>query len=176
MQIGLIIIAITVILIILIYNKLVNLKNNIKKSKSGIDVYLQQRFDLIPNLIEVTKEYMKYESSTLEKITNLRTVYNRNKDMDSIKQLNQEYNTIMADIENYPELKAGEQFLKLQKTLIKVESQLQAARRIYNAEVNVYNNKVQMFPSNIIAAIFSFTEEELFEAEDGKRNNIDVRY
>lgn len=175
MQIGLIIIAITVILIILIYNKLVNLKNNIKKSKSGIDVYLQQRFDLIPNLIEVTKEYMKYESSTLEKITNLRTVYNRNKDMDSIKQLNQEYNTIMADIENYPELRAGEQFLKLQKTLIKVEGQLQAARRIYNMDVTKYNIKISTFPNNIIAKLFNFKEEELFElGEDVEKINVEI--
>ena len=175
MQIGLIIIAITVILIILIYNKLVNLKNNIKKSKSVIDVYLQQRFDLIPNLIEVTKEYMKYESSTLEKITNLRTVYNRNKDMDSIKQLNQEYNTIMADIENYPELRAGEQFLKLQKTLIKVEGQLQAARRIYNMDVTKYNIKISTFPNNIIAKLFNFKEEELFElGEDVEKINVEI--
>ena len=175
MKIVLIILFIVMIFIILVFNKLTNLKNNIKKSKSGIDVYLQQRFDLIPNLIELTKGYMKYERETLEKITNLRSMYNTNKDMNSIKQLNQEYNTIMADIENYPELRAGEQFLKLQKTLIKVESQLQAARRIYNMDVTKYNIKISTFPNNIIAKMFKFEEEELFElGNDVEKINVKI--
>lgn len=174
MKTVLIISFILMTFVILVFNKLTKLKNNIKKSKSGIDVYLQQRFDLIPNLIEVTKGYMNYERATLEKITNLRSMYNKNKDMNSINQLNFEYNTIMADIENYPELKAGEQFLKLQKTLIKVESQLQAARRIYNMDVTKYNIKISTFPNNIIAGLFNFKEEELFELGDNVEK-INVR-
>ena len=134
---------------------------------------MQQRFDLIPNLVDVTKAYIKYESGTLEKIAQLRAIYNENKDPRAVSALNNRYNTIMANVENYPELKAGEQFLKLQKTLIKIESQLQAARRIYNNDVTKYNTKISTIPVNIIANLANFKEEELFELE-GSRENVKV--
>lgn len=163
-----------IIVIIIFFNKIVRLNNNVKKSKSGIDVYLQQRFDLIPNLVEVTKQYMNYESDILEKIAKLRTEYNKNKDTNASNELNNQYKSIMAVVENYPELKANEQFLKLQKALIKIESQLQAARRIYNNDVTKYNVKISTFPNNLISKIFRFKEKELFELEgDGK---IEIKF
>lgn len=169
-----IIIGIIIIFVIWGYNTLINLRNNSIRSRSGIDVYLQQRFDLIPNLVEVTKGYMQYENEVLEKITELRTSFNKNKDTGSMVELNHRYNNIIANVENYPELKASEQFLKLQKSLIKVESELQAARRIYNNDVTRYNTKINIFPHNIIANIFGFKEIELFVLEG--EDKVDVKF
>ena len=168
MKILIIIIVVLIVAVIWIYNSIINLRNNVNKSKSGIDVYLQQRFDLIPNLIEVTKAYANYEKDLLEKVTDLRKKYKEKPDFEIGNELNHEFNNIMAVVENYPELKASEQFLKLQKSLVKVESQLQAARRIYNNDVTKYNTKILTFPNNIIASIFNFKEMQLFvlEGED----------
>ncbi len=164
---GLLIVA-----IIIIYNSIIHLRNNVYKSESGIDVYLQQRFDLIPNLVEATKAYMNYESDILEKIAKLRTLYNQNKDIHASNELNNQYRTIMAFVENYPELKVNEQFLKLQKSLVKIESQLQAARRIYNNDVTKYNTKISTFPNNLIANIFNFKELELFVLDGEDKVNV----
>ena len=160
------ILAILIIFVIIEYNSMVKLKKQMNNSYSVIDVYLQKRFDLIPNLVEVTKGYANYEKDILTKITEYRTSYNQNKDKDSLNKLNDEYNNLMLVIENYPDLKASEQFLKLQKSLIKVENELQAARRIYNTDTTKYNTKLNVFPSNIIAKLFGFKEGELFELED----------
>ena len=170
-----IIIAIIILLYMFFtYNSFVSKQNKVKQAYSGIDVYLTQRFDLIPNLVECVKGYMTYEQETLEKISEHRTKYLQNKNLKDAENLNNECNTILALAENYPELKASEQFLNLQKNLSKIESQLQAARRIYNVEVNNYNNKVLMFPSNILAKFFGFKEEEFFQAEEQAQNNIKV--
>ena len=150
--------------------------NKIKQASSGIEVYLTQRFDLIPNLVECVKGYMEHEKETLVQITKMRTSYLETKDLRQGEILNAQCNNIIATAEKYPELKANEQFLNLQKNLSKMESQLQAARRIYNAEVNVYNNKVQMFPSNILAKLFNFEEYDFFEAEEQAKNNIKIEY
>ena len=170
-----IIIAIIILLYMFFtYNSFVSKKNKVKQAYSSIDVYLTQRFDLIPNLVECVKGYMTYEQETLEKISEHRAKYLQNKNLKDAENLNNECNTILALAENYPELKASEQFLNLQKNLSKIESQLQAARRIYNVEVNNYNNKVLMFPSNILAKFFGFKEEEFFQAEELAQNNIKV--
>ncbi len=172
-----IVIGIIIFLLIYIfgmYNSLIRARNKIKQAASGIDVYLTQRFELIPNLVECVKGYVKHEQETFEKITTMRENYLKNKNLKDGEILNNECNKIIAISENYPELKASEQFLELQKKLSKMESQLQAARRIYNAEVNVYNNKVQMFPSNIIANLFNFKEEEFFQAEEQAKNNVKI--
>ena len=170
-----IIIAIIILLYMFFtYNSFVSRQNKVKQAYSSIDVYLTQRFDLIPNLVECVKGYMTYEQETLEKISEHRTKYLQNKNLKDAENLNNECNTILALAENYPDLKASEQFLNLQKNLSKIESQLQAARRIYNVEVNNYNNKVLMFPSNILAKFFGFKEEEFFQAEEQAQNNIKV--
>ena len=173
------IITIAIILISYVigtYNSFIKKKNKIQQAASGIDVYLTQRFDLIPNLVECVKGYMQHEKETFEQIAKMRASYLQTRDLKEGSALNIECNRIVALAENYPELKASEHFLNLQKNLTKIESQLQAARRIYNAEVNAYNNKVQMFPSNIIANYFAFNMEEFFEAEDGASDNINIRY
>lgn len=173
----LIIVGIFLVSFIIIYNSIISSKINASKSKSVIDVYLQQRFDLIPNLIEVTKGYMNYEKDILDRITKLRMAYKENKNDESVNELNREYNNIMATVENYPELKASEQFLKLQKTLIKIESQLQAARRIYNMDVTKYNTKISKFPNNIVATMFTLKELPLFTLEnEDSEININVKF
>lgn len=172
--IGLILIFL-IIVIIIMYNTLVILKRKYEQSASGIEVYCQQRFDLIPNLIETVKEYAKYEKQTLESITSLRTKYNDTKDLAIGEELNNKMNTLIALVENYPELKASEQFLNLQKSLVKTENQLQAARRIYNIDVTNYNTKISVIPYNIIAKIFKFKPAKLFEIEDkSNMENVDV--
>ena len=174
MGIFIIIIVVLLAYIFITYNSLISKKNKIKQAYSGIDVYLTQRFELIPNLVECVKGYMEYEKSKLEEITKMREIYFENRKLKDGEKLNDECNRIIAVAENYPELKASEQFMNLQKNLSKIESQLQAARRIYNAEVTLYNNSVQMFPSNIIASLFKFHEEEFFQAQEQAKNNIKI--
>ena len=172
-----IIIVIAILLVLLImYNGLVKKRNAVKQSRSSIDVYLTQRFDLIPNLVECVKGYAKHEENLLESITKLRTEYNVSKDLDKASLLNTQMNKLIAIVENYPDLKASENFLNLQKNLTKMEDQLQAARRLYNMDVTAYNTAIQVFPTNLIASAFNFTEEKLFELEPGKGENVKVNF
>ena len=172
-----IIIVIAILLVLLImYNGLVKKRNAVKQSRSSIDVYLTQRFDLIPNLVECVKGYAKHEENLLESITKLRTEYNVSKDLDKASLLNTQMNKLIAIVENYPDLTASENFLNLQKNLTKMEDQLQAARRLYNMDVTAYNTAIQVFPTNLIASAFNFTEEKLFELEPGKGENVKVNF
>ena len=170
----LIIVAILIIAIIKIYNKIIKLQNRVKSSESGIDIYLNQRFDLIPNLVECVKAYTKHEKELLENIVKQRAEYSQNKDLKKASELNNNLNKIIAVVENYPELKASEQFLNLQNNLVKVESQLQAARRIYNMDVQKYNSTIQIVPNNIVASIFGFKEKDFFQIEEYKKENIKI--
>ena len=165
MEILYTILIIFILIIILIFNYFINLKNKVKRSKSLIEVYLQKRFDLIPNLVEVTKAYCKYEKDTLTKVIELREEYSIKRNFNIASQVNKQIDTILAIVENYPGLKANEQFKILQKNLVKIEDELQAARRIYNMDVTKYNIKISQFPNNILAKVLNFKEETLFEAE-----------
>lgn len=173
---GILIIIVVLLLayVLLTYNSLIRKRNKIKQAASGIDVYLTQRFELIPNLVECVKGYVKHEKEIFEEVAKMRENYFINKNLKEGEILNNKCNKIIALSENYPELKASGQFLELQKKLSKMESQLQAARRIYNAEVNTYNNAVQTFPSNLMAKLFNFKEEEYFQAEEQAKNNVDL--
>ena len=175
MVVLLIIVAIIIMIILSKYNGIVKLQKKVKQAESGIDVYLNQRFDLIPNLVECVKGYAKHEKEIFENIAKLRTEYIQgNKNLKNAERINNGMNKILAIAENYPDLKASEQFLNLQKNLSKMESQLQAARRIYNNEVTKYNTKISVVPNNIIAKMFGFKEKELFEIEEYKKENINV--
>lgn len=174
MEVTIICVVIFWIVILVQYNTLIKLRMKVKQSKSGIDVYLQQRFDLIPNLVNTVKGYMDYEKEVFENITRLRTEYSQTKDIKISEQLNLQINKIIANAENYPELKADEQFLNLQKNLSKMESQLQAARRIYNNDVTKYNTKISLVPYNVIAMLFNFKKEVLFKIDDEKKENISI--
>lgn len=168
------IVFIIVAFVIYEYNFCTRLRNKCYQSKSSIDVFLTQRFDLIPNLVEVVKGYAKYEKETLIEISKLRTMYDKSKEFYYSTKLNNELNAMIAIAEGVPELKANEQFLNLQRQLIKMESQLQAARRNYNGDVTLYNTKIQQFPTSIVASNFGFAELELFKADEFKKQKIDV--
>lgn len=174
MTILIIILVVLALFVLITYNSLVSKKHKVAQARSSIDVYLNQRFDLIPNLVETVKGYAKHEKEIFEETIRLRTSYFNSKDLDEASLLNSKCNSILAIAENYPELKANENFLSLQKSLSKMENQLQAARRLYNIEVTDYNTKLNVVPTNIIAKLFNFKEEKLFEIEEYKKENIDI--
>ena len=174
MTILIIILVVLALFVLITYNSLVSKKHKVAQARSSIDVYLNQRFDLIPNVVETVKGYAKHEKEIFEETIRLRTSYFNSKDLDEASLLNSKCNSILAIAENYPELKANENFLSLQKSLSKMENQLQAARRLYNIEVTDYNTKLNVVPTNIIAKIFNFKEEKLFEIEEYKKENIDI--
>ncbi len=163
-----IILFIFIIKIIKKYNLLIEKRNAVKQSKSSIDVYLKQKFDLIPNLVECVKEYATHEQNLLESITKLRTEYNESMNFEKASELNNKLNQLIVIGENYPELKSSNNFLNLQKNLEKMEDQLQAARRLYNIDVTNYNTFIQTFPNNVYALVFGFKPESLFELENSK--------
>lgn len=158
-----VILAIIFIYFLIIYNVMIKRKNEVEHAKSSIDVYLTQRFDLIPNLVTCVKEYAKYEEKIFEEITELRTEYLKTKELSNGEKLEKELNDVILTVENYPELKANEQFLNLQKNLAKMENQIQAARRIYNNEVETYNNVINIFPNTILAKLLKFKTAEFFQ-------------
>lgn len=164
----LIIIILTIISIIVSRNKIKRASINIKKNKSLIEVYLKERFDLIPNLVEVVKAYSKYENEVLKQIINLRNEFNNNeiKNMENYSLLYNKFNRILTTLESYPELKANENYLYLQKELTRIENEISASRRIYNNSVTYYNNLINAFPRLIIASILGYTEEEWFNIGD----------
>jgi LemA protein len=176
MVIGIIVLGVIILIVFGMYNSLIGMRNKVKQAESGIDVYLNQRFELIPNLVECVKGYSKHEKDVFENIVKLRTEYMNNKktNLKQAEELNNNINKIMAVAENYPELKASEQYLNLQKNLTKIESQLQAARRIYNNEVTKYNTKIETVPNNIIAKSFGFKAVDLFTIEEYKKENVEI--
>lgn len=160
------IIMIIVVYSIIQYNHFINLHNKVERSKSGIDIYLTQRFDLIPNLVECVKQYADHEQEVFVSIAENRARYFQTKNIKDGEIVNHQCNTILLQSENYPNLKADEQFLYLQKSLSKMENQLQAARRIYNIDVTNYNTSINTFPGVLIASLFHFQEEPFFEMEE----------
>lgn len=181
---GWIILAIVVILVIAIismYNGLVSSRVKVDNAWSQIDVQLQRRFDLIPNFVETVKGYAAHESETFEKITSLRTSWaNANtvaEKADLDNQLSGALKTIMAVSENYPDLKANQNFSELSEELRNTENKISFSRQFYNDTVTMYNQKLQIFPSNIIANMFNFTPRELFTVDNAEaRKNVKVDF
>ncbi len=171
-----VIIAFVALFAISIYNSLVKLRNQVKNAWSQIDVQLKRRHDLIPNLIETVKGYMTHERDTLENITKARsqavaaeTVGDKAKAEGELTSALGKFNLV---VENYPDLKANQNFLSLQEELTSTENKISFSRQNYNDQVLFYNNKIQMFPSNIVAGMFKFNEEEFFEIEDEKEKEV----
>lgn len=171
----LIVLGVLLLIYIIEYNTIKGLQKRVEQAKSSIDVYLTQRFDLIPNLIECVKGYAKHEKEVLTAIVEERKVYENTKSLEMANKVNNHLNTLLALQESYPNLKASEQFLSLQDALEKIESQLQAARRLYNGDVTLYNTKITTFPGNFFAVIMGAKEASLFETEEYKRENISVK-
>lgn len=174
-NIGLLIVIVITSMLLSNYNKFVRLNNKVNEASSTIDILLNQRFDLIPNIVETVKGYSKHESLTFEELANLRSSNNHFSINDN-EVIDRKFNSVMAIVENYPELKANTQFLSLQNNLKDIENRLNVARISYNKSVTRYNNLVQSIPSNIVAKIFNFTEKELFKIEKGKRENVNINF
>lgn len=172
MLVALIVIVILVVLVAGAYNGLVASRNRVKDQWSQIDVQLKKRADLIPNIVETVKGYAKHEKETLEDVVKARNALNTastvEDEMKANNQITGALNKLFALSEAYPELKANENFMSLQKDLKDIEDKISYARQFYNDSVMTYNNKVQMFPTNIIANIFNFKESKFFEIENEK--------
>ena len=172
------VIVLLFIYVLITYNGFVKTNNIVKEAFSTMDVYLKKRWDLIPNLVEVVKGYAKHEKETFNEITSLRTnsydSMSMNKKIDVNEQLTQGISKIMAISENYPELKASENFLQLSKDLTQIEDEIANSRKYYNGSVRILNTKIQMFPSNIVAGMFGFKQANMFEANAEEKNNVKV--
>jgi len=172
---ALIVIVVFILAVVLgfigIYNALVRLRNRVKNAWAQIDVQLKRRYDLIPNLMETVKGYMKHERETLEAVTKARQIAIAASggvadQARAENMLTQTLRSLFAVVENYPDLKANQNFLALQEELTSTENKIGFARQFYNDEVLRLNNKVEMFPSNMVAGMFTFKQAESFELED----------
>lgn len=164
--------------ILITFNDFIKLNNKVKEAFATMDVYLKKRWDLVPNLVETVKGYADHEKSTLEKVIELRNeVYDNLSDENKIKaneKMTESIRKIMFLSESYPELKASENFVNLSKELTKLEDEIAQSRKYYNAVVRMFNNKVEMFPSNIIAKISGYKSKLMFEATDEERKSVKV--
>ena len=177
----LVVVAIIALFVINVYNNLVKARQKVRNAWSQIDVQLQRRFDLIPNLVETVKGYMAHESDVLTKVAELRTSWanagtiHEKAELDN--QLSGALKTIMAVSESYPELKANQNFSELQQELQNTENKISFSRQFYNDSVTMYNTKLEVFPSNIIASMFGFKPEEFFKVEsDEARKNVKIDF
>ena len=170
---GWIILAIVVVIaivLVVIYNQLVTLRQRVQNAWSQIDVQLQRRFDLIPNLVETVKGYMTHEQETLTKVTDLRSSWADARTVEQKAelegQLTDTLKTIMAVAENYPNLKADQSFNNLQAELSDTENKISYSRQFYNDTVTMYNTKLETFPSNLVASMFGFKASTLFNVDN----------
>lgn len=173
---GLLLVTITILIVI--YNKLVNLKNLMEEAWSGIDIQLKKRYDLIPNLVNTVKGASEFEQNTLEKVIKMRQIaINSQKTSDKAnneEQLTQGLNQLFAICENYPSLKANANYLKLQEQLTELEDTISKSRRYYNGTARNLNISIQSFPNNLIAKQLGFRTREYFEVETQEKNNFEI--
>jgi len=170
-----------VLFIVIAYNSLIRKSQRVKEAWADIDVQLKRRYDLVPNLIEAVKGYMAHEKEVFEKVTEARTramgTTDSGEKIKAENQFTQTLKTLFAVAENYPDLKANQSFIELQKELVDTEDKIQAARRFYNANVRDYNIAIKVFPRNILAQTFHFKVEPLFEiTEDVERKAVKVKF
>ncbi len=175
------VIILALAIVVVNYNSLVKLKLRTKNAWSQIDVQLQKRFDLIPNLVETVKAYAVHESAVLENIVKLRTMWVNAQTIDdknsANKLLSAALKSVMAVVENYPELKANQNFILLQTKLSDIELQIAFSRQFYNDTVTKYNTKIELFPSNIFAKIFGFKETTLYQIEEAEaKTSVKVKF
>ena len=184
MSTGIIVLIVLIVLIALYigktYNALVRLRNKVKDQWSQIDVLLKRRADLIPNLVETVKGYAKHESETFEAVINARNkvvgAHGTEEEIKANGELTKALGRLIAVAEAYPELKANTNFLDLQANLKETEDKIQYARQFYNDAVLKYKNKMEVFPSNIIASMFNFEKEAFFEADEASKEVPKVQF
>ncbi len=180
-QIILALVAVLALWLILTYNRFVTLRNRVKEAWADIDVQLKRRYDLIPNLVETVKGYASHERELLEKVTQARTqamgAQTIKERGDAENALSQTLKSLFAVSENYPQLKASENFLELQRELTDTEDKIQASRRFYNGNVRDFNTILQSFPQNVVAGVFNFKAAEFFEiAEASQKEPVKVSF
>lgn len=185
MDIALIVLAVIIVLLLVwgisTYNKFVKLHNKVEEAFSTMDVYLKKRYDLIPNLVETIKGYTKHEAQTLENVIRARNLavnaHSLDEKIKTEKQFQSTLGSLYAIGEQYPTLKADQNFAKLQSELHTIESEIANARKYYNAVCVKYNNLVEMFPSNLLAGMFHKSKKPLYEIEDAiQRENVKVQF
>ena len=180
MSIALIIVVALFVLAIILYNKLVVARQQVKESWSTVDTFLKRRYDLIPNLVEIVKGYAKHESETLEAVINARnkavSATTTEEEIKANGELTNALSRLLAVAESYPELKANTNFMDLQSNLSETEDKIAYARQFYNDAVLKYKNKLEMFPSNIVASIFGFKPEAFFEATEQEKETPKVKF
>ncbi len=174
-----VIVAIIIVAYIAIYNSIISVKNTVEESFSAIETVFQNRYDLIPNLVDVVKQYVSHERGLLEEVTKIRTSAINNTEITKEKleeenMLSGTLKSIFALAENYPDLKANENFIQLQNQWTEIEERLQAARRAYNSAVKALNDKKQMIPSNIIASGMNLKDYPMFEAVSEAKESLDA--
>lgn len=179
MTILLIVVAVLAIVVAGMYNSLVRKKNQVSNIFATVDAMLKKRYDLIPNLVAVAQKYMEHEQHVLTEVTRLRARALSGDASDDEKieidrKISKAIKGILVAVENYPALRANENFLHLQATLNEVEEQISAARRAYNAAVTDYNNAVEMFPTNVMAQLINYKRKTLFEITPAEREAVDV--
>lgn len=166
--------------IIIHYNNLIKARNRVRNAWAQIDVQLQKRFDLIPNLIETVKGESMYENLTFEKIVQARNNYRGAETVEDKVKVAEEtqrlFNSVNVLHEAYPELKANASYLKLMESLREIEEQISVSRMFYNDTVNIYNDGIMIFPNNIVASIFGFKESSLFNVNEEVRRNVEVKF
>ena len=162
------------------YNGLIKLKNRVDEAWSDIDVQLKRRYDLIPNLVNTVKGYATHERELFEKVTEARTramnAGSTHEKAEAENMLSGTLKSLFAVSENYPELKANQNFLELQRELTDTEDKIMASRRFYNGNVRDFNTKIQVFPTNIIAGMLSFVAREFFEADEKEKEPVKVEF
>ena len=175
-----IIVVLLILYVISTYNNLVGLRNKVKDQWAQIDVQLKRRFDLIPNLVETVKGYASHEKDTLEAVVKARNEYLSSDTPEDKMKANDDLNKVVTKLfalaESYPELKADTSFRELQTTLTETEDKISYARQFYNDVAMKYNNKIEMFPSNIVAGMFSFKASAYFNATAEERENVKVKF
>jgi LemA protein len=181
-----IIIAIVIIIIILAasaavtYNSFVKLRNQIEEAFSTMDIYLKKRYEMIPNLVEIVKQYSLHEKETLEQIVQARSMAINSRSLEERGQnenmLSGALKSLFAISESYPQLKANENYLDLQNQLVVLEDDISHSRKYYNGVVKAMNNKVEIFPSNLYAKIFGFNRYPYFMADEYERQNVEIRF
>ena len=178
-----IVIAVIVIIVLyalITYNNFIKLKNMVKEAFATMDVYLKKRWDLIPNIVETVKGYAKHEENTLKEVVELRnSSYDSMSDDEKVKanqKISKDINKIMLLAESYPDLKASTNFQDLSRELSKVEEDIANSRKYYNGAIEMFNNKVEMFPSNIFAKLFGYKPKEMFETDEQERENVKVSF
>ena len=176
----LIVLAVVVIWIIFVYNSLIRVHNQVKNAWAQIDVQLKRRADLIPNLIESVKGYMKHEKGVLTEVTKARTAMmsaeSPTQKAEANNMLTGALKSLFAVSENYPELKANENFLQLQEELVGTENKVAYSRQHYNDMVMRYNTKLEVFPNNILSSTMRFTKRDSFEADDADKKPVKVSF